>query len=107
MITPFLASFGVTIHRAIGTAAVGGFAIALPATLVYSSTDVIGYNFPVSSSIGYIFLPAWLGIIITSVPFARFGALIAHSTNEGQLKKYFGILLLFISAGFLWANLGG
>ena len=106
MITPFLASFGVTIHRAIGTAAVGGFAIALPATLVYSSADVSAYNLPVSS-IGYIFLPAWLGVIITSVPFARFGALIAHRTNEGQLKKYFGILLLFISAGFLWANLGG
>jgi hypothetical protein len=106
MITPFLASFGVTIHRAIGTAAVGGFAIALPATLVYSSTDVSGYNFPVSS-IGYIFLPAWLGIVITSVPFARLGALIAHRTNENHLKKYFGILLLFISAGFLWANLGG
>jgi len=106
MITPFLASFGVTIHRAIGTAAVGGFAISLPATLVYSSTDVSGYNFPVSS-IGYIFLPAWLGIVITSVPFARLGALIAHRTNENHLKKYFGILLLFISAGFLWANLGG
>ena len=106
MITPFLASFGVTIHRAIGTAAVGGFAIALPATLVYSSTDLGAYNLPVRS-IGYIFLPAWLGIIITSVPFARFGALIAHRTDEGQLKKYFGILVLFISAGFLWANLRG
>ncbi|MBT3673134.1 MAG: sulfite exporter TauE/SafE family protein [Porticoccaceae bacterium] len=106
MVTPFLASFGVTIHRAIGTAAVGGFAIALPASLVYSSADVSAYNLPVDS-IGYIFLPAWVGIIITSAPFARFGALIAHRTDERRLKKYFGIVLLFISAGFLWVNLGG
>jgi len=106
MVTPFLTFFGVSIHRAIGIAVVGGLAISLPATLVYSSADVSGYNFP-ANTLGYIFLPAWLGIIITSAPFARFGALIAHRANERQLKRYFGIVLLFISASFVWINLRG
>ncbi|MFM1571839.1 MAG: sulfite exporter TauE/SafE family protein [Porticoccaceae bacterium] len=106
MITPFLTFFGVSIHRAIGMAVVGGLAISVPATLVYGSADVSGYNLP-ANTLGYIFLPAWLGIIITSTPFARFGALLAHRANERQLKRYFGVVLLLISAGFVWINLRG
>ena len=105
MITPFLTFFGVSMRRAIGIAVVGGLAISLPATLVYSSADVSGLNLP-ANTLGYIFLPAWFGIIITSAPFARFGALMAHRANERQLRRYLGVVLVLISARFVWSNLG-
>jgi uncharacterized protein len=62
-------------------------------------------NLP-ANTLGYIFLPAWFGIIITSAPFARFGALMAHRANERQLRRYLGVALVLISARFVWSNLG-
>jgi uncharacterized membrane protein YfcA len=58
-------------------------------------------------SLGYIFLPAWIGIIITSTPFARLGAILAHRTDANQLRKYFGYFLLFVGARFIWINTTG
>jgi uncharacterized membrane protein YfcA len=84
---PFLTFNGVKIHQAVGTAAVCGFPIALAATL------------------GYIFLPAWLGIVIVSTPCARLGALLAHRANALLLQKLFGIVLLLLGGRFVWLNL--
>lgn len=104
--TPLLTHFGVKIHHAIGVAAVGGFCIALPATIVYGSADIVMGSLP-DSTLGYIFLPAWFGIIITSAPFARLGAILAHRANAQQLKSIFAVYLLLLGVRFVWMNIAG
>ena len=91
-------------HHAVGSAAACGFPIALAATVVYGRSADSAVPFPVGT-LGYIFLPAWLGIVIASVPGARLGALLAHRTDALLLQKLFGILLLFLGARFICLNL--
>jgi uncharacterized membrane protein YfcA len=57
-----------------------------------------------SLMLGYIYLPAWVGIIITSTPFAKIGAELAHRSSDRQLKKIFGIFLLLLGLRFIWTN---
>ncbi len=102
--TPLLSYYGIKIHSAISVAAIGGFCIALTASIIYASTIVPSSAVP-SFMLGYIYLPAWVGIIITSTPFAKLGAELAHRSSDRQLKKIFGIFLLLLGLRFIWANL--
>jgi uncharacterized membrane protein YfcA len=104
--TPLLTHFGVKIHQAIGVAAVGGLCVALPASIVYGASDVATSGLP-EGTLGYIFLPAWCGIIVASAPFARLGAILAHKANGEQLKKIFGAYLFLLGVRFVWINIGG
>jgi len=52
-------------------------------------------------SVGFVFLPALLGIVLMSVPFARVGALLAHRLDERWLKRLFALLLVVIGVRFL------
>ena len=52
-------------------------------------------------SAGFIYLPALIGIILTSVFFARVGANLAHRLNARILKRTFSILLLLVGLRFL------
>lgn len=101
--TPFLSYFGVRMHQVVGTAAACGLPIAVFSTLVYSGFDSGLGELP-QGAVGYVFLPAWLGIIITSVPTARLGALLAHQLNEQRLKRLFGWLLLAVGFRFTYIN---
>jgi len=102
--TPFLSFYGVKIHQAVGTAAAIGFPIALAATYVYMIADVGGLITP-EGSFGYVFAPAWLGIVVASIPFARLGAKIAHRANEKVLRIAFGCMMLLLGSRFIWINL--
>jgi len=102
--TPFLTFFGITIHRAVATAAACGLPIALAATYVYATADVSAANLP-AGSLGYIFIPAWLGIVLASLPCARLGALLAHRANGRQLRICFGWVLMALGIRFIWINL--
>jgi uncharacterized membrane protein YfcA len=101
---PFLTYFGVRMHHVVGTAAACGIPIAIFATLIYSNTDSpLGY-LP-EETLGYIFIPAWLGIVIASMPCSRLGALLAHRLNEQRLKRFFAYLIMVVGVQFIWANL--
>ena len=101
---PFLRYFGVGMHQAVGSSAACGFFIALFSTLLYSLSSSDTGHLP-AATLGYIFIPAWLGIILTSVPFARIGALVAHRLNERLLSRLFGGLLIGVGTRFIWINL--
>jgi len=101
---PLLTFFGVRIHHAVGSAAAVGFPIALAASLLYSSANSPAASLP-AYTLGYIFLPAWFGIILLSTPCARLGALLAHRLDGLVLKKLFALLLFLLGVRFIWANL--
>jgi uncharacterized membrane protein YfcA len=58
-------------------------------------------------SVGYIYLPAFVGIAIASSQFARVGAKLAHTLPQKHLKKIFAIFLMVIGVRFLLINLMG
>lgn len=101
---PFLTWCNHPMQRSVATAAACGFPIALVGA---ASNIIIGWdnvNLP-ETSLGYIYLPALAGIVLTSVPFARVGAKLAHKLSAEKLKKLFAILLVVVAIKFLTANL--
>ena len=102
--TPFLTFNGIRVHHAVGSAAACGFPIALAATVVYASVAIPSVHLP-AATLGYIFIPAWLGIVVTSTPCARLGALLAHRIDATLLQRLFGILLVLLGGRFMWLNL--
>jgi len=47
--------------------------------------------------VGYVYLPALLGISVTSVFVAPWGARLAHRLPVGHLKKAFAVFLLALA----------
>ncbi|GAA6134702.1 sulfite exporter TauE/SafE family protein [Oceaniserpentilla sp. 4NH20-0058] len=101
---PFLTWCNHPMQRSVATAAACGFPIALVGAL---SNMAVGWSNPLlpQESIGYVYWPALLGIVITSVPCARLGAKLAHRLSAEKLKRLFAIMLVFVAVKFLTANL--
>ena len=89
-------------HVAISTAAAVGLPIALAGTAGYivNGWNVEGIPGP---HIGYVYLPAFLGIIVVSVIMAPLGAKLAHSLPVDKLKKIFAVLLFLVGSKMLWS----
>lgn len=97
---PYLSWCNVRMQQAVGTSAACGLPIAVAGALGNIWT---GWSEPVlpEYSLGFIYLPALIGIILTSVLFARVGANLAHRLNAKVLKRVFAILLLLVGLRFL------
>lgn len=94
---PFLIWCNLTLHHAIGTSAAIGFPIAIAGTFGYIVNGWSVQALP-TYSLGYIYLPALLGIVSTSTLTAPLGVHLAHSLPVAKLKKIFAFLLLLVCA---------
>ena len=83
---PFLIWCNTPLRIAIATSSAGGFFIALAGTVGYAWS---GWHASIPLSSGYIYWPAVLGIVPTSLIFAPLGAKLAHTIPVGTLKKIF------------------
>lgn len=100
MTTPFLLWCNIALRNAIATSAACGLPIAIAGAAGYL---VAGFNvasLPAWSS-GYLYWPALLGVVVTSVVFASFGARLTHRLPLKVLKKGFAILLILIGVKLL------
>jgi uncharacterized membrane protein YfcA len=93
MSVPFLIWCNIPARMAIGTSAAIGFPIALSGGAGYLLNGLGVSGLP-PFSIGYIYLPALIGIAVTSYLTAPLGARLAHSLPVSQLKKGFALLLI-------------
>lgn len=107
MTVPFLVWCNVTMHRAVATSSAMGFPIALAGTVGYVLAGMREPNLPHCSlntfpncAAGYIYIPALLACITTSVLFAPLGARVAHSLNVRPLKRIFAVVLYGL-AGYM------
>ncbi len=100
MTTPYLSWCNVRIQQAIGTSAACGLPIAITGALVNMQQ---GWDHPalMEWSLGYVYLPAFVGIVLTSAWCARYGAQLAHALPERTLKRAFAVLLLLVGIRFL------
>ena len=101
---PFLVWCNVLMREAVATASACGLPIALAGTVGFMWMGYTQTNLP-DWSIGYLYLPALLGIVVASMLLAPVGAMLAHKLPAAKLKRAFGVFLLilgsymFLSAG--------
>ncbi len=83
-------------------------ALGLPIALSGAATYVFGGHGDLALpewSWGFVYLPALLGIVATSTPFARLGARLAHRLSERILRRSFALVSLLIGVQFMVRNL--
>ncbi|WP_417583559.1 sulfite exporter TauE/SafE family protein [Nitrincola sp.] len=98
---PLLSWKGVPMRLAVGTSAACGLPIALSGSLSFIWFGLQAEALP-EWSLGYVYLPALLGIAVTSMVFARFGAQLAHWLDPLLLKRLFALLLFLVGLSFLY-----
>jgi uncharacterized membrane protein YfcA len=101
LIVPFLVYFQMPMRNAVAVASACGFPIAVTSTVSYVLLGRSVLSLP-GWSIGYVYLPAFLGIVLTSVFTAPLGAKLANKIPAQQLKRYFSLLLFVMAAKLLW-----
>lgn len=102
---PFLTWCNVPLLAAIGTSAAIGFPIAVAGAAGYLTAGLATEGLP-RFSLGFIYLPALLGISIASICTAPLGARLAHSLPVGRLKKLFALLLILMGTKLLFSLFG-
>jgi uncharacterized protein len=98
---PYLVHGQMLMRNAVAVASACGLPIALAGTVSYA---LLGWN--VSHlpewSLGYVYLPAFLGIGFSSIFTAPIGAKLAHKLPAQKLKRYFSLLLFVMAAKLMW-----
>ena len=100
MSVPFLIWCNVAIYGAIGTSAAIGFPIALAGAAGYVINGLWATDLP-PYSLGFVYLPAMVGIALVSSLTAPLGARLSHRLPVPQLKKGFACLLIISGAKML------
>jgi uncharacterized membrane protein YfcA len=97
---PFMLWCNVPILQAIGTAAAIGFPIALSGTVGFVVTGLRQTGLP-AYSVGFVYLPAMAGIVISSMLMAPLGAAAAHRLPAVWLKRIFAVLFYVMATRML------
>lgn len=103
VLVPFLVYRGESMVKSIGTAAACGFPIALfgGGGFVYSGWQATNH---IEYASGYIYWPAFLGIVIFSSLSAPVGAKVAHFIQEKHLKQIFAMFLILTSGQIIYSQ---
>jgi uncharacterized protein len=94
---PFMLWCNVKPHTAMASSSGLGLPVAASATLGYMYGSWGNPNLP-AGSLGFVYLPAVLCIVMVSVFTAPWGAKMARKLNVAQLKRVFGTMLLLLAA---------
>ncbi|WP_252738986.1 sulfite exporter TauE/SafE family protein [Colwellia sp. D2M02] len=100
ILVPALSYFGLPLRHSIGIATVCGVMVAFFGSLGYIITGLGQANMP-SWSLGYIYLPALLGIVISSAFFAPIGVKYSSKLPVKTLKKCFSVFLIMVAIKML------
>lgn len=102
MTVPWLSRCGATMTQAVGTSAACGLPIAAVGAITFV---VVGWGNPLlpAWASGFVMWPAFFGIVVTSVPFARIGVKFAHILPAHVLRFSFATLLAVVGLRFILA----
>lgn len=96
---PFLAWCSVPMQRAVAISAACGMPIALSGALSYIWFGWGKEGLP-DWSLGYVYLPALIGITVTSMIFSKLGAKLAYCVSATLLRRMFAVFLLIVGCSF-------
>ena len=94
---PFMMYCNVPLHHAIGSSAAVSLVVAIAGAVGFVAAGLGEAGLP-PGSVGYVYLPAFLGISLTSIFLAPVGARAAHRMPVAKLKKVFAFFLLLLAA---------
>ncbi len=97
---PFLLWCNVNIRNAVATSSACGFPIAFSGATVMAVTGM-GYQYLPEGSSGYIYWPAVIGIVISSMLCAPVGARLAHLLPIETLRWLIAVFLVAIGVRML------
>lgn len=103
---PFMTWCNVRVQHAIGTSAAIGFPIALGGAAGYVFNGWQVADLP-PHSLGFVYLPALVGVVATSVLTAPMGAGLSHRLPVKRLRQIFAAILLLLALKMLWGLLAG
>ena len=92
----FLIWCNFRMHDAIGTAAAIGVPLAIAGTIGFIATGLFDKELPMWS-LGYVYLPAFAGIAVTSFAVAPLGAKLAHRMPVVVLRRIFVVFLVALA----------
>ncbi len=98
---PFMTWCNVKMQNAIGTSAAIGFPIALGGALGYIFNGWGAGGLP-AGSLGFVYLPAVIGVAAASVLTAPVGARLTHQLPVKTLKRVFAGILIVLAGKMLW-----
>jgi len=101
---PTMTLCGEPVHKAVGTAALLGLWISVPATAGYLLAQPDGVALP-PWTIGWVSLPGFAVIAPVAWLVAPLGARLAHSLDRRRLSAAFGIFLLLVASRMLFRAL--
>jgi len=98
--TPYLVWNNISMHQAIATSTAVSIPVAISGTMGYFIGGLNATQLPAYAT-GYIYWPAFFGIVLASYFTAPIGAKLAHQLPVKTLKRVFGVLLLLLAAKML------
>jgi uncharacterized membrane protein YfcA len=101
---PAMTLCGVPVHKAVGTAALLGLWISVPATLGYLAADAPGTAVP-PWTVGLVSLPCLAVVGPVAWLVAPVGARLAHSLDRRKLSMAFGVFLSVVAVRMLYRTL--
>ncbi len=102
---PLMSLHGVSMHRAVATAAGFGAAIAVPSVIGFLLLDIAPAGRP-PLTVGAVNMPSFVIIIAMTLLTAPLGVRLAHGMNAKPLKRVFGIFLVLIALNMLRKAMG-
>ncbi|MFA5940013.1 MAG: sulfite exporter TauE/SafE family protein [Sinimarinibacterium sp.] len=99
---PYLSQRGLSMQRAVGTAAASGMPIAWAGAVgfVIAGWNADGVPAP---HLGYVSLSAFAALAVASVACAPLGARLAHAVSPKTLRRAFAALLMLVGLRMLWS----
>jgi uncharacterized membrane protein YfcA len=98
---PYMAAHNVPLRNCVATSAALGLPIAVAGTIGYVVAGWRAAGLP-PWSVGYVYLPALVAIVVGSVVSAPMGARAAHRWPVARLRRAFALLLYVLAAYMLW-----
>jgi uncharacterized membrane protein YfcA len=102
---PSMTLCGEPMHKAVGTAALLGLCISVPATIGYLLAQPAAATMP-PWTVGWVSLPGFAIIAPVSWVVAPLGARLAHWLDRRKLSAAFGAFLLLVAARMLYRAFG-
>lgn len=99
--TPYLVWNNISMHQAIATSTAVSLPVALAGTVGYILAGMQTTDLPAYTT-GYIYWPAFFGIILASIFTAPIGAKFSHKLPVKILKRGFGVFLLLLAVKMLF-----
>jgi uncharacterized membrane protein YfcA len=97
---PYMLLHNVPMKKAIAFGSTFGLPIAIFGAISFAILGLKN-SIPMEGNIGYINIPAFLGISIASVFATMFGVYLAHTIPTATMKKVFAVIMLFVGLKML------